>query len=79
MTKHVHFRISGQNINTCTKVKYLGVTLAEHLRWNLHINSLKCKLNRAIGILGKIRHYVQKISFEYIIAHNVSLSSNILL
>ena len=60
MTKHLNFRISGQKINTCSKVRYLGVILEEHLDWNLHINSLKCKLNRAIGILSKIRHYVPK-------------------
>ena len=34
--------------------------MEEHLDWNLHINLLKCKLNRAIGILSKIRHYVPK-------------------
>ena len=34
--------------------------LEEHLDWNLHINLLKCKLNRAIGILSKIRHYLPK-------------------
>ena len=60
MTKHLNFRISGQKINTCSKVRYFGVILEEHLDWNLHINSLKCKLNRAIGILSKIRHYVPK-------------------
>ena len=54
MTKHLNFRISGQKINTSSKVRYLGVILEEHLDWNLHINFLKCKLNRAIGILSKI-------------------------
>ena len=34
--------------------------LEEHLEWNLHINSFKYKLNRAIGILSKMRHYVSK-------------------
>ena len=61
MTKHLNFRISGQKINTSSKVRYLGIILEEHLDWNLHINSLKCKLNRAIGILSKIQHYVPKL------------------
>ena len=60
ITKHLNFIISGQEINTCSKVRYLGVILEEHLDWNLHINSLKCKLNRAIGILSKTRRYVPK-------------------
>ena len=34
--------------------------MEEYFDWNLHINSLKCKLNRAIGILSKIRHYIPK-------------------
>ena len=40
------------------KVRYLSIILQEHLHLNLHINSLKHKLNRAIEILSKIRHYV---------------------
>ena len=60
ITKPLNFRISGQKINTCSKVRYLSIILEEHLDWNLHINSLKCKLNRAIGILSKIQHYVPK-------------------
>ena len=42
-------------------VKYLGVTLEENLDWNLHLNSLKLKLNKATGLLCKIRHYVPKL------------------
>ena len=60
MTKHLSFRISGQKINTCSKVRYLGIILQEHLDWNPHINSLKGELNRAVGILSKIQHYVPK-------------------
>ena len=54
ITKHLNFRISGQKINTCNKVRYLSIILEEHLDWNLHINSLKHKLYRVIGILSKI-------------------------
>ena len=73
ITKHLNFRISGQKINTCSKVRYLGVILEEHLDWNLHINSLKFKLNRAIGILSKIRQYVIKFllnTLYYAIFHS---------
>ena len=48
ITKHLNFRISGQKINTCSKVRYLSVILEEHLDCNLH-NSLKHKLNTAIS------------------------------
>ena len=71
MTKHLNFRISGQKINTRSKVRYLGVILEEHIDWNLHINSLKCKLNRAIGILSKIRHYVPKFLLNTLYYTNI--------
>ena len=60
LTKHLSFRISGQKVEPCTKVKYLGVILQEHLEWNTHTNNLNTKLNRAIGLLVKIRRYVPK-------------------
>ena len=31
ITKHLNFRISGQTINTCSKVRYLGIILEQHL------------------------------------------------
>ena len=60
ITKHLNFRISGQKIFTCRNVKHLGVILEENLDWNLHLNVLNLKLNKAIGLLCKIRHYVPK-------------------
>ena len=60
ITKHLNVKISDQKINTGRTVKYLGVTLEEILDWNLHLNSLKLKLNEPIGLLWKIRHFVPK-------------------
>ena len=60
ITKHLNFRIGGQKIKLCNKVKYLGIFLEEHLEWNTHINILSARLNRAVGLLSKIRHYVPK-------------------
>ena len=56
--KHLNFRISGQRIEPKQQVKYLGIILDEHLNWETHVNILKSKLNRATGMLAKIRHYV---------------------
>ena len=58
ITKHLNFRISGQKINICRNVKYLGKTLEETFEWNLHLKLLKSKLNRVISLLCKIRQYV---------------------
>ena len=73
ITKHLNFRISGQRMNTCIDVKYLGITLEENLEWNLDLNLIKSKLNRAVGLLYKIRHYVSKFVLEtlcYTIFHS---------
>ena len=73
ITKHLNFRISGQKVNTCSSVKYLGVMLQDTLEWNLYLNILNLKLNRAIGLLCKIRHYVPKFLLKtlyYTIFHS---------
>ena len=41
---------------TCTK--YVGVLIDKHLLFKDHIKILKQKLNRANGILAKLRHHL---------------------
>ena len=36
-------------------MKYIGVPLDENLHWNEQISQIKIKINRAIGILSKLR------------------------
>ena len=49
-------KLDGKRLGPSQSVKYLGVILDEHLQWNDQIAQVKIKLNRAIGILSKIRH-----------------------
>ena len=47
--------------------------LQDTLEWNLYLNILNLKLNRAIGLLCKIRHYVPKFLLKtlyYTIFHS---------
>ena len=60
VTKHLNFRISGQYIPQKTQVKYLGLTINEHLDWDLYFSQLKKKLNHRIRLLAKIRHFTPK-------------------
>ena len=60
ITKHLNFRISGQCIPQKIQVKYLGLTINEHLDWNLYFSQLKKKLNHRIGLLAKMRHFTPK-------------------
>ena len=39
-------------------VKYLGILLDPNLNWSAHASSLAPKLNRAAGMLAKVRHFV---------------------
>ena len=61
ITKHLNFRINGhQYIPRTTQIKYLGLTMNEHLDWDIYFSQLKKKLNCGIGLLAKIRHFTPK-------------------
>ena len=39
-------------------VKYLGVLIDQHLRWNYHISNISKKISRGVGILSKLRKFM---------------------
>ena len=39
-------------------VKYLGVIIDSTLTWKNHINNVSSKISKSIGLLYKIRHFV---------------------
>ena len=54
------YYFDGKRLTPCSSVKYLGVYIDQHLNWNVHLSELKPKLSRAVGMLSKIRYYVNK-------------------
>ena len=54
--QRIVLKLNGIKIFESPKIKYLGVILDPFLRWNHHINELTKKLNRAIGMIYKIRY-----------------------
>ena len=54
--QRIVLKLTGIKIFESPKIKYLGVILDPFLRWNHHINDLTKKLNRAIGMIYKIRY-----------------------
>ena len=60
ITKNPNFQISCQKIHPLTQTKCLSITLDENLKFEKHMELLKTKLNRANGLLSKIRHLVSK-------------------
>ena len=71
------FTIDGKRLIPIDSVKYLGVLLDEHMSWNQQIYQVKLKLNRAMGILSKLRSHA---NFQYLkncILFTLSISSAI--
>ena len=57
-------KIDGKKIEPSTHVKYLGIFIDSFLNWNFQIDELSTKLFCAVGMLAKIRHYINtKILF----------------
>ena len=60
INKKLNFRVSKEKINPTSSVKYLGGHLIPTLTWNTYLLELIPKLNRTVGLLSKIRHYMSK-------------------
>ncbi|XP_057305356.1 uncharacterized protein LOC130642284 [Hydractinia symbiolongicarpus] len=57
-TNNALFSITEKIRETLDFNNFAWITLDKHLKWHIHIDNLKVKLSRSIGILSKIRHYV---------------------
>ena len=51
-------KIDGKKLNPANSVNYLGITIDPHLNWHINAIQLYLKLSRSIGMLSKIRHFV---------------------
>ena len=47
-------------IDRVNSTKFLGLIIVEKLKWHEHIQHVKHKVARSVGILYKIRHYLNK-------------------
>ena len=56
---HQHFLLS---LSTVTAAKYLSVILDDGLSFKTHINMLTKKLSRAVGVLSKVKLFLNKSS-----------------
>ena len=50
--------LNGISIEKCCKAKYLDLILDENLNWKAHVQHLHKKLSCAVGIIAKLRHYL---------------------
>ena len=56
--KKTNIRITACNIEQKSHIKYLGVFIDEHLKWDAQLQHINNKITKNIGILFKLRHYV---------------------
>ena len=56
--KTLNVKIDGNAINEVQSVKYLGVEFDSNLTWKPHISQLSHKLSKTVGVLSKIRYFV---------------------
>ena len=59
-------KMNGHKLQPSEYIKYLGIYLDETLSGKHHCELLKIKLNRANGMLSKIRYYVSKEELKFI-------------
>ena len=50
-------KLGPNSIQQTDSIKFLGVTLDSHLRFNCHIDHISRKLARSLGILYKVKYY----------------------
>jgi len=55
-----HVTIKGIKLEKCKSAKYLGVVVDENLDWKPHIQNLQKKIARAVGIISKLRYYLNQ-------------------
>ena len=57
-SQSLRIEIDGTLIKQVDPTKYLGITFDSNLTWKSHINELCLKLSKTVGILSKVRHFV---------------------
>ena len=72
----IKIKINGTRIVPVSKIKYLGVYLDRFLTGTAHCEQLLTKLNRANGMIAKIRHYLKQNPSQLFSIYHSILSSH---
>ena len=54
--------------------KFLGVVIDCHLNWSKHINYIKTKVSKGIGIINRIKQFINKDTKNIVLFICVSVS-----
>ena len=58
LTSQLNVNCSARSIKIATKVKYLGIIINNKLKFKDQINFVETKIFRSVGILGKLKNYL---------------------
>ena len=50
---HASYALEGTDLENVESIKYLGVTITNDLRWNIHVSNVCIKANRTLGFLRR--------------------------
>ena len=59
LLSNINVKLSRKSLYPSNSIKYLGIKIDWLLHWHVDVNSIVFKLNRANGLLIKIRNYVK--------------------
>ena len=59
-------KLNGKRLYPTNPVKYLGINIDENLVWKQQISDIAIKLNKANGILSKLRHFIDRKTLKSI-------------
>ena len=61
-SEDLKIELNGMEIQQVATVKYLGVYVDSNLKWSSHINYLSLTLSRNIGVISRVKHFIDKQS-----------------
>ena len=59
-------KLNGKRLYPTNSLKYLGINIDENLNWKQQISDIAIKLNKANGILSKLRHFIDRKTLKSI-------------
>ena len=64
-------KLNEKKLYSASSVKYLGMNIDENLSWKQQVCDIAIKLNKANGILSKLRHFIDRKTLIINISCNI--------
>ena len=73
--KKTNISITTCNMEPKSQIKYLGVYVDEHLKWDAQLQHINNKLTKNVRILFKLRDYMPINAFKQLYYTHISVSN----